>query len=339
MADASRPTTSGSTASSNPRPGIVYSATGEFDIREYYFNLLKNDPTKSMPIAAIESLSALCDGSKAETIHELMKTIEQAAKTLKESVPNPVSLTAGANLFKKFLLQRLHNDPRDFETFKKTLQENGHLFAQRARAARNKVAAAGVKAIRDGSVVFLHGHSRCITALCLKAATNGRRFKVIVTQTGESQLGARTATELRKAGIEVALIPDTAMAYAMPKATIVLMGAEGVFANGFCLNILGSMQLAMAAQYYKKPVYICAETHKFVDMFPLDQFRLPVTQNIVNFTDSDEPAPESSSDKPALGPYGYVDIIPKDLITGYITEIGLLSPQEAGHKIVMMRFE
>lgn len=236
----SRPPTSGSATSSaqNLRSGVVYSDRGEFNIREHYVALLKKDPTKSMPIAAIESLAALCDASQADTIHELMKTIEQGAVTLKQSVPNPVSLTAGANLFKRFLLNHMHDDPRDFETFKKTLQDNGHLFAQHAREARNKVAVAGVKAIRDGAIVFLHGHSRCITALCLMAAHIGRRFKVIVAESAPSQLGIQTAKDLRKVGIEVALVPDTAMGYAMKKATMVLMGAEGVFANGAALNLV-----------------------------------------------------------------------------------------------------
>lgn len=94
----------------------------------------------------------------------------------------------------------------------------------------------------------------------------------------------------------------------------------------------------MCAQYYNKPVYVCAETHKFVDLFPLDQYRLPVSQEIINFSEDDSP-PERTSDKLTLEPNGFVDYVPANLIKGFITEIGLLTPQEASEKVILMRLD
>lgn len=224
----------------NAKPGIVvYSAGGEFDIRQHYFELLSQDPSKSMPIAAIESLSALCDASRAGTIHELMSAIEDGAQALQRSIPNAISLTAGCDLFKRFIIAHAHDDPKDFETFKQQLQASGHLFAQRAREARAQVAAVGVGAIRDGATIFLHGHSRCVVGLLRKAAQEAHlRFTAIVTETRPSLLGLRTAKELRTAGIPVAVVDDNAMGYAIKKARLVLIGAEGVFGDGSILNIV-----------------------------------------------------------------------------------------------------
>jgi translation initiation factor eIF-2B subunit alpha len=220
------------------KPGVVYSTNGEFDIREHYFKLLSDDPTKSMPIAAIESLSAQCDETKAGTIHELMSAIEDGANALKASIPNAISLTAGCELFKRFIIAHAHNDPKDFEAFKRRLQANGHLFAQRAREARNLIAELGSKAIRDGVTVFLHGHSRCVIGLLLKAAEKNVRFNCIVTETRPSLLGIKSAKELRAAGIPTAVVDDNAIGYALKKAKIVVIGAEGVFGDGSILNIV-----------------------------------------------------------------------------------------------------
>jgi len=211
---------------------------GEFDIREHYFKLLSQDPSKSMPIAAIESLSALCDATKAGTIHELMSAIGDGADALKNSIPNAISLTAGCDLFKRFIIAHAHDDPKDFEAFKQQLQANGHLFAQRAREARIKVAETGVKAIKDGVTVFLHGHSRCVIALLQRAAEQNIRFNAIATETRPSLLGLRTAKELRALGIPVAVVDDNAMGYALKKAQLVIIGAEGVFGDGSILNIV-----------------------------------------------------------------------------------------------------
>ena len=191
-----------------------------------------------MPIAAIESLAALCDATKADTIHELMSAIEAGADALKESISNAISLTAGCELFKRFIISHAHDDPKDFEAFKQQLQANGHLFAQRAREARESIAGLGVKIISDGQTVFLHGHSRCIMGLCLRAAKSNIRFQVIVSETRPSMLGRRTAKELRDVGVPVAVIDDAAIAYAMKKADVVITGAEGVFGDGSALNIV-----------------------------------------------------------------------------------------------------
>ena len=223
---------------SGSKPGIVYSKMGEFDILGHYSRLLEEDPSKSMPIAAIESLCALCDGIEANTIHELLSTIQLGSDSLKEAVPNAISLTAGCDLFTKFITRHSHDDPRDFDTFKKKLQSNGHLFAQRARKARSIVAENGLKMVMNNSVIFVHGYSRCVMAILLNAREKGRKFKVICTETRPSCQGLRTAKELRAAGISVAVIDDNAVTYAMNKASFALVGAEGTLTDASIINVV-----------------------------------------------------------------------------------------------------
>jgi translation initiation factor eIF-2B subunit alpha len=167
-----------------------------------------------------------------------MSAIEDGANALKKSIPNAISLTAGCDLFKRFIIAHAHDDSKDFEAFKQQLQTNGHLFAQRAREARVQVAEIGVKAIKDGVTVFLHGHSRCVIGLLKKAVESKIRFNAIVTETRPSLLGLRTAKELRTVGIPVAVVDDNAMGYALKKAKLVIIGAEGVFGDGSILNIV-----------------------------------------------------------------------------------------------------
>jgi len=101
-----------------------------------------------------------------------------------------------------------------------------------------QVAEIGVKAIKDGVTVFLHGHSRCVIGLLKKAVESKIRFNAIVTETRPSLLGLRTAKELRTVGIPVAVVDDNAMGYALKKAKLVIIGAEGVFGDGSILNIV-----------------------------------------------------------------------------------------------------
>lgn len=100
------------------------------------------------------------------------------------------------------------------------------------------------------------------------------------------------------------------------------------------ISQLGSYQLALVAHTYNRPVYVATETHKFVDMFPLDQFNMPVNQNIIDF---DPPKGVDGANPQEQQPF--VDHVPRHLIKGLITEVGLLTPQQVSDKIVAMRFE
>lgn len=238
----------------SPKPGIVYSKTmGEFDIRGHYSRLLDEDSTKSMPIAAMESLAALCDASKANTIHELLSSIEIGSNALIDSVPNSISLTAGCAMFTKFISSHTHDDPGDFEAFKKKLQENGHLFAQSAREARFKIAEIGVKMVMDGITIMVHGYSRCAVGILTLAAKRGIKFKVIVTETRPSCQGLKVAKELRDLGVPVAVIDDNAVAYAMKKCKCILIGAESIFTDASIINIVSSHPLFSPA-YIQGPL-------------------------------------------------------------------------------------
>lgn len=219
---------------------------GEFDIRGHYSRLLSEDSTKSMPIAAMESLAALCDASKANTIHELLSSIEIGSNALIDSVPNSISLTAGCAMFTKFISSHTHDDPGDFEAFKKKLQENGHLFAQSAREARFKIAEIGVKMVMDGITIMVHGYSRCAVGILILAAKRGIKFKVIVTETRPSCQGLKVAKELRDLGVPVAVIDDNAVAYAMKKCKCILIGAESIFTDASIINIVSSRSLTLS---------------------------------------------------------------------------------------------
>ena len=66
-----------------------------------------------------------------------------------------------------------------------------------------------------------------------------------------------------------------------------LVGAEGVVETGGCISRMGTYQVGVLAKAAGKPLYVVAESHKFVRMFPLTQFDLGVEQNVLNFTTND----------------------------------------------------
>ena len=276
-----------------------------FDIVQTYNNLLSSDPDITMPVAAIESLVLLLTHSPASTISETLELLASSTAHLKASIPNPISLSAGTDLFQRYLITQLQRPGQlgpagDFKSIRAHLLSNGRLFAARAKESRDKIAAFGRGFVRDGTTVLTNGGSRVVSALLQKAAddrgsTSAVRFKVIYVLPRADSKGKRAESEgistvraLRARGVPVATIPESAVAYSLGKVDMVIVGAEGVVENGGVISRMGTYQIGVLAKSMGKPFYVVAESHKFVRLYPLSQYDLGVEQDVIKFTTENE---------------------------------------------------
>lgn len=277
--------------SADPSP----TSKDEFDVVTTYNRLLAEDPDLTMPVAAIETLVEALSRSRVTTISETLDVLQHATDTLKSSIPNPISLSAGTDLFTRYLVASLKNvntADADFAATRTNLLSNGQLFVERAKASRDRIAGFGRHFVRDGCTVLTNGGSRVVSALLRSAAeasSGSVRFKVIyvLDQLTLSQKegceGTETVELLRKHGIPVATIPSSAVAYSLGMVSMVIVGAEGVVENGGIISRLGTYQLGLLAKSKGIPFYVVAESHKFVRLFPLGQMDLGVEQRVVDF--------------------------------------------------------
>ena len=165
---------------------------------------------------------------------------------------------------------------------------------KRAKESRRTIAGFGRRFVRDGGCVLTNGGSRVVGAVLMAAAEErdgGVRFKVVYVQS-ESGEGREIVRALREKGVPVATISEAAVAYAMGKVDMVMVGAEGVVENGGVISRMGTYQLGILAKSAGKPFYVMAETHKFVRLYPLGQYDLPVEQKVLDFTTDTEETPQ-----------------------------------------------
>lgn len=289
-----------------------------FDIVQTYRRLLASDPDITMPVAAIEALVEALASSSASTISETLSLLSQHTATLKEAIANPISLSAGTDLFQRYLITTLNRPGSslgpsgDFRAIRNHLLSSGRLFVERAKASREKIASFGRHFVRDGTTVLTNGGSRVVGALLRSAAEAGGgrgsiRFRVIYVlsqnsaphdpyaaqaQKGGEGEGSGEGTAivamLRARGVPVATIPDSAVAYSLGKVDMVIVGAEGVVENGGIISRMGTYQIGMLAKAKGKPFYVVAESHKFVRLYPLSQYDLPIEQNVIEFKVDEE---------------------------------------------------
>lgn len=344
-----------------------------FDVVATYRRLLSEDPDLTMPVGAIEALILGLANTPASTVSETLDLVSKLTAQLKRSIPNSISLSAGTDLFQQYLISNLQRPSArgDFDQMRSHLIQNGRLFVERAKAARETIAGFGRHFIRDGNTVLTNGGSRVVGSLLRSAAEsstgNGRgsiRFRVIYvvspsSGTVEESESTANIAALRERDIPVATIPPTAIAYCMDQVTQCFVGAEGVVENGGIVSRLGTLQMATLAKAAGKPFYVVSESHKFVRLYPLGQRDLGIEQNIVDFRTAkglksgsekaerrevkdegvaDMEGGASDVSQVACKPEDAVDYTPPHLISGIITESGVLLPSAVSEELIKIWF-
>ncbi len=140
---------------------------------------------------------------------------------------------------------------------------------ERLRKNQNIINKETFKLIKKGSVVFTHCHSSTVVAALVYAKKKGRKFEVYLTETRPLYQGRKTARELRKAGVKVTMFVDSAVYIALTHCQetkdvdLVLLGADALTQKG-AINKVGSGMIAKLAYSEKIPVYILADSLKYI---------------------------------------------------------------------------
>jgi methylthioribose-1-phosphate isomerase len=192
----------------------------------------------------------------------------------------------------------------------------------------------GAVLLNDGDVVMTICHTGAIatcgqgTALGVvhSARAQQKRVSVFALETRPLLQGARlTAWECLKSGIPVTLLTDSMAAFALARHRVALavVGADRIAKNGDTANKIGTYQLALACHHHQVPFYVAAPRTTFdagcetgaqipIEERHPDEVRRPRGQR--GFAPADVPVWN-----PAF------DVTPASLITGFITDVGILS--------------
>jgi methylthioribose-1-phosphate isomerase len=191
----------------------------------------------------------------------------------------------------------------------------------------------GAGMIRKDEVILTHCNAGSLatvsygTALgVLRAAYDmGKKIRVIATETRPVMQGSRlTAFELDHYGIDFSLIPDTAVGHLMSSGLInrVIVGADRILKSGHVYNKIGTYQVAALAKRHNIPFYVAAPISTF-------DLRSKVGDVVIEERNKNELMKMGNK---LLAPKGIkifnpaFDVTPPELITGIITEKGILKP-------------
>ncbi|MGC9145804.1 MAG: ribose 1,5-bisphosphate isomerase [Nitrososphaeria archaeon] len=192
---------------------------------------------------------------------EFYKRMQAAANYLKSSRPTAVSLPNGINTVIKSIQKGIAQG-LDLKSLKEYVAKEADVFIQKSIEAQKKIGEIGAKRIVNGDTVLTHCNSQSAISVIETAFKEGKQIKIFATETRPRFQGRLTATYLADHGIEVTLIPDTAVRLYMRKVDKVVVGADAIAVNGAVVNKIGTSQIAALAFESRTRVMVAAETYK-----------------------------------------------------------------------------
>ncbi|MGC8584579.1 MAG: S-methyl-5-thioribose-1-phosphate isomerase [Thermoplasmata archaeon] len=209
-------------------------------------------------------------------------------------------------------------------------------YADMIRDKEWKIGEHGNKIIKNGMNILTHCNAGALAVLDLGTALapiriakkNGKNIFVWVDETRPRLQGARlTAWELLMEGIEHKIIADNAAGYVMKKGLVdmVIVGADRIAMNGDFANKIGTYEKAVLANENEIPFFVAAPVST-IDPNIKNGEEIPIElrdENEVLFINNKKIGPEGSK---AYNPA--FDVTPYKYVTGFITEFGILRPED-----------
>lgn len=266
--------------------------------------------------------------SRAKTKERLLDDLEKARKILFETRPTAVNLTWGLDK-----IMKVAKEGKDPASIKELVVQTAKRMAEEDIQTNMRMGKHGADLFENNDTIMTHCNAGALatvgygTALGVIRATkeSGKHIKVIATETRPVMQGSRlTAFELKHDGIDVSLIPDTAVGYSMSKGLVtkVIVGADRILRTGHVYNKIGTYQVAVMANQHKIPFYVAAPLSTFdLKSNPGDVIIEQRKPSEVTGIAGKKTAPDNIA---VINPA--FDITPPNLITGIITEAGIAKP-------------
>ncbi|RTR32125.1 translation initiation factor eIF-2B [Shewanella atlantica] len=264
---------------------------------------------------AFVALQALADYSQRSVVTEpatYLKDLNSFALELQQTRPSMAMLTNIIDAWRQEVNKNENKNPQsNLMTLKQVALGKANDLMMQSSQANDRIVQHVCELIADKSVVLTHSISSTIINCFTKLAT--KNISAIITESRPGNEGLLVAKMLSKSGIETQYITDAQLGLFMPKADVVLLGADSILADGSVVNKAGTYLTALAAHDVGIPFYICAENFKqsrkssetiHLEEMDTAEINLPVLPHIV---------PRNI----------YFDVTPARLISGWINEHGV----------------
>ncbi|MCD8378306.1 MAG: S-methyl-5-thioribose-1-phosphate isomerase [Candidatus Gastranaerophilales bacterium] len=262
--------------------------------------------------------------------NEFITKLIEKSKYIRTSRPTAVNLMWAVDR----QIELITNSCSDTCGIVEELKQNAIKMENNDIAINKKIGDYGAEVVPEGATILTHCNAGALatagygTALGVvrSAFAKDNTIQVFSDETRPRQQGSRLTTfELKMDGIPVTMITDGMCSYFMKKSMIdmVVVGADRIAANGDTANKIGTYTVAIAAKYHNIPFYIAAPLST-IDRTINTGDKIPIEERSCDEVTYINGKPVCAEGINVINPA--FDITPHELITGIITETGILKP-------------
>ncbi|MCA9471981.1 MAG: S-methyl-5-thioribose-1-phosphate isomerase [Nitrospirales bacterium] len=292
---------------------------------------------RGAPAIGVTAAMGLALGAKqicTASLDDFRREFDVMCTQMSGARPTAVNLFWAIERMKNVLLRASGLSP---DQLKQDLIDEAQAICREDIARNQAIGEYGAALIEDGQTILTHCNAGALatagygTALGVirSAWRTKKHIHVFADETRPVLQGARLTTwELLQDGIPTTLITDNAAGALMRqgKIHVCLVGADRIAANGDVANKIGTYTVAVLAKTHGLPFYVAAPTST-IDMDTLSGEQIPIEQRdsseVTTLYSDRQIAPAAVE---VLNPA--FDITPAELITGIITERGVVSPSK-----------
>ncbi|MBB6115196.1 methylthioribose-1-phosphate isomerase [Rahnella inusitata] len=262
------------------------------------------------------------EGMSQDALHDSLET-------LRASRPTAVNLMNNLDRMKAALHQ---------SDYVKALAEEALRLVEEDRALCDSIADHGAALVTPGSRLLTHCNTGGLATAGVGTAIGvirrahglGNVQQVWVDETRPLLQGGRlTAWELGELGIPYQLICDSMAASLMAQKRVdaIWVGADRIAANGDVANKIGTYSLAVLAKYHGIPFYVAAP-HTTHDPHCPNGAAIPIEQRaaseVTGVSGSFGAVQWAPDDAQVYNPA--FDVTPAELISGWVLDVGVVTP-------------
>jgi translation initiation factor eIF-2B subunit delta len=269
---------------------------------------------------ALEVLAALCRRGRASTPHDLAGQVITAALRIARLRPSMAPIHNWSFLF----ALRFNEITRSVSSLKELRRQGVHLGekmrGQQQELLRQQVESARSLLAACRSLVTL-SYSSTVEAILRRALP--RDATVTIAESRPLLEGRRLFTRLLESHPFLHMVTDAQLGLAAAHADLVLVGADSILSDLAVVNKTGTYLAALAARAHQRGFYVAADT------FKIQAASIPPTDLL-----------ESRSGKEVWRRHGescdnyYFDITPGRLVSGFVTELGILDGSRMAKEIL-----
>ncbi|OGC45469.1 hypothetical protein A2400_00275 [candidate division WS6 bacterium RIFOXYB1_FULL_33_14] len=299
----------------------------EKDIKE-----LNIQGATNVAIATLEGMKIFIEESNVTDKELFYKELERVGNKLANARLNEPLARNGVKYVVHLFLKK-KDDLHSINDMKQQLLDYCDEYLFKISDSKRSIIELGLPYVKHFENVLTHCHSSTAVAILKGIGGLNSSFDVVCTETRPLFQGRTTAKSLLDDGISTTMIADSAAeSFIIGRGSVsidaIFIGCDQITLDGYCINKIGSWGIGMAANLASKPLYVVSPLLK-VDPY------IKAKDISIEIREDDELWSEAPKELKMFNPA--FEIVDAKLITGFMTEFGIIKPEEI-HDIVKAKY-